>query len=213
MTLKRIAIEEPPSVEWGKLGLVVIAWGFVSLFVAMYYSISQSSDRYNIELLGQKSPKITESKPGEQPVNQIGPIVVDRPGETFEVTVRTAIPQNRWAFVEVEVLDQFEEYLYSFGQELWHETGRDSDGPWREQRNNFETKITFPEPGYYYLNFWTQANYDKTYDSLKVRVYKRNGSSVLHSWFGIILLVIGLILVEIQWGIFQKAYEVMNDSD
>jgi hypothetical protein len=108
MTLKRIAIEEPPSVEWGKLGLVVIAWGFVSLFVAMYYSISQSSDRYNIELLGQKSPKIMEVKPGEQPVNQIGPIVVDRPGEAFEVTVRTAIPQNRWAFVEVEVLDQFE---------------------------------------------------------------------------------------------------------
>lgn len=209
------------KVNWGKVGLAFMAWGMISFLVAGYFAISQKTDRYDIVMLQNNSTNNPQStslrkvnqKPGEQPANQIGPIIVEKPGETFEVFVRSRVPANRWAFVETEIVDQYEQYLYSFGQELWHETGRDSDGAWRERRSSFESNITFPEPGIYYLNFWTQKSYKTQKEQMRVVITKRNGSSVLHNWLGIILIIIGLIMIEIQWGVFSKVVKALNEQD
>lgn len=201
------------KVNWGKVGLVMMFWGLVSFVFAGYFAITQKSDKFTIDMIDMKSAQTLQGNARQQPVNQIGPIIVDRPGETWQVFVRAGVPENRWNFIEIEVLNEKEEYLYSFAQELWHETGHDSDGFWREKRNNFETNITFPEPGFYYLNFWSQKRYTSRRDKMDVRLTKRNGSSVLHNWAGIILILIGLVMVEIQWGVFRKTLEAMNEQD
>lgn len=201
------------KVNWGKVGLALFAWGMISFLIAGYFAISQKTDRYDISMLQNSSQNKMNVKPGVQPANQIGPILVEKPGETFEIFVRSGVPANRWAFIETEIVDQNEEYLYSFGQELWHETGRDSDGAWRERRSNFDTNITFPQPGLYYINFWTNKSYKTRNDKMRVVISKRNGSSVLHNWLGIILIVIGLVMIEIQWGVFAKTLETLNEQN
>ena len=47
--------------------------------------------------------------------------------------------------------------LFSFGEELWHETGYD-EGHWREQNNAFNMDITFPNPGTYYIRFSSESS-------------------------------------------------------
>ena len=118
----------------------------------------------------------------DRPAYQVGPIVVEQPGEVFEINVRANLPDNHWSFIEVELLDGNEEYLYSFGQELWRESGRDSDGNWSESRRDFETKLTFPVTGFYYLNFIVESKSSKDPKSINVNVIKRKGSDIPHFW-------------------------------
>lgn len=199
------------EINWGHIGFALMVWGFISFFVAAYFSYAAKTDNYRIVMQGKTKVALANATSDRQPPNQIGPIVVDKRGETYEIVSNVSVPTNRWNFIEIEVLDMNDEYLYSFGQELWHETGRDSDGFWREQRGDFETRITFPEPGFYYLNFWVQSNYETKNDRINVQLIKRNGSTVLHNWLGIILFVIGIIMVEVQYGALCKTIEVLND--
>ena len=202
-------------VEWGKVGVALLAWSFIALVFAAYFSGSEKSDSYEVHPLEVKdSWKALQKQEGKpQPLYQIGPIVVQRPGETYELRVKSYVPTNRWSFIEVQVLDQQEEYLYSLGNELWHETGRDSDGKWRERKDQFDTAITFPEPGFYYFNFLVDKNFKQQHKVLTVKVSKRNGSSLAHSVISIILLIVGLILIEIQWSVFRKTLEAMNEQN
>lgn len=40
---------------------------------------------------------------------------------------------------------------YSFSEDFWHETGRDSDGPWEESDSNASEYAVMDEPGNYYF--------------------------------------------------------------
>lgn len=199
--------------NWGKFGIALFVWGVIGLLVAGYFGIPDKTDRFDITPFDKsRNTELAKNEKG-QPENQIGPIVVNQPGESYKIFIKGYIPDNRWSFVEVEVLNDVEEYLYSFGMELWRESGSDSDGNWSESKTHFETDITFPEPGFYYLNFVVERNFQLRKDKMAVILTKRKGSSLLHFWSGIFFLLTGLILIEVQWGIFRKILESMNEED
>jgi len=128
------------------------------------------------------------------PQNIVGSIKVTKARQVFEIAVKADMPVQSWSFIEGEVLDSDKEYLFAFGKELWHETGRDSEGPWRENKNTYKIKVSFPHPGSYYLNFKIESNKDPSI--VYVTVTKKQGSALPHFWFGVILLIIGSMLLN-----------------
>ncbi|WP_338519798.1 hypothetical protein [Alteromonas gracilis] len=199
--------------EIGKLGVALCLLGLVGFIFAIYFNAIASTKEYSVipratNKIAQNEPTTNTDKP-----YQIGPIDVDKPYTAFEVYTAVGLPANHWTFVEIEVVNHKGDYLYSFGQELWHETGRDSDGNWTDVRYDFDTDLTFPETGKFFLNFMVSSKANKHPSRLKVRLTKRNGSAMLHFWTGLILIISGLFCIEIQYGIFRKTLENMNYDD
>jgi hypothetical protein len=201
------------NLELGKIGFALIAWGIIGILISFYFNSKEQQVVKAIKPLSASTATINETPASVIRSNQIGPIIVTEPGQVYEVIVSAHLPSKHWSFVEVEALDQGGNFLYSFGQELWHEVGTDSDGPWQEKRTTFETKLTFSEPGGYLLNFVLDSYRNIHPKTLKVELIKRKGSDLLHFWFGILLCIVGLILVEIRHGIFKKVIESMLDDE
>ena len=162
----------------GKIATVFIVCAIISFVTAWYYSLSKE--------------KLT--LPSNNGV--LGPIYVHKYKESYNISVKINIPEQAWSFVEGEVLDKDMEYLFSFGKELWHETGRDSEGRWREIKNSYDINVTFPNPGNYYVKFKTEGS--SSGHQLLVNISRKNGSSLPHLWLGIITLLIGIFLNELK---------------
>lgn len=186
-------------VNLAKLGLAFLGMGVIGLLISAWYNLMVDRQTYTIKPLSHTSahmpPKVNA---GEPATFQIGPIEVDEAGEVYELIIGAYVPAQNWMYVEVEVLDYRQEYLYSFGQELWHYTGRDSDGQWTDRQFEFDTKTTFTFPGYYYFNFIAQNSFNNDAEFLKVELLKRRGSSVPHSRLGIVCIVIAIVLFEMH---------------
>lgn len=127
---------------------------------------------------------------------ELGPFRIGRGGIVLTVDIKAPLPDQSWTFVEAELLDDDKDYIFSFGNELWRESGRDSDGPWSETDDSLSMKLTIPDPGQYYLNIKTQGTV--TPESLHVRVVRRLGSSIPHFAFGVLALLIAFVLNEIK---------------
>jgi hypothetical protein len=71
-------------------------------------------------------------------------------------------------------------------------------------------KITFPQPGQYYLNLKSSGSYNP--DTVQVTISKKLGSSIPHMVFGIFTLLIGISLYEIRNKTLSKmARKLGND--
>ena len=81
----------------------------------------------------------------------LGAFRADGPFPPHELGVRLAgtLPENRFLDVELRLAspDGAVDVVAPFG--LWHETGRDSDGFWRETRYGVERALRLPVPGDY----------------------------------------------------------------
>ena len=186
------------GVDLGKVASVFIVFGIVSLITAWVFSMeTQRLFRDTVSTYVYPPVPTQQFLSGEQEegkdVATIGPITVLKSKEVYEITIASGLPENTWSFVEGEVLDAEKEYLFSFGKELWHETGYD-DGAWRESETSYSMKLTFPEPGQYYLNLKSSGTYNP--DALQVDISKKRGSSLPHLVFGLFTLVIGIFLNE-----------------
>jgi hypothetical protein len=215
MSITKRSLKKAPAdtLNLGVIGITLMIWGGLGFLFAFYFSAIEQNDSYEVTPVPKIETLLKTTRQADRPAYQVGPIVVENPGEVFEVIVRANLPDNHWSFIEVELLDNNEEYLYSFGQELWRESGRDSDGNWSESKRDFDTKLTFPVTGYYYLNFIIESKNSRHPKSLDVKVIKRRGSDIPHFWAAVLSLVIGLILVEIKYGIFQKTIEALNHEE
>lgn len=188
-------------IDLGKLASVFIVTALISFMTAWLFS-HESEHSFSGTIEPDIIPyQALNSDTSEQEENtttatSFGPLTTKKYNETYAIRVAASLPVNTWSFVEGEVLDEEKEYLFSFGKELWHETGRDSDGPWTESENNYTMKITLPEPGTYYFRFKTQGRYDVA--ALRVVISKRYGSSLPHIMLGLFALTIGLVLNEIK---------------
>lgn len=178
--------EPEESVDLGKVATVFIIFGLLSLFTAWMYSmeteqISKTSFR----------PVGTSGSSAE-----IGPINVRKHNESYTIHVKASLSSQSWANIEGQVLDSTKQYLFSFGKELSYYSGRDYEGSWTELDNNYSINVTFPKPGTYYLQFNTQS--DRAPQNVEVKVSKKRGSSIPHMWFGIIILLIGIVMRELK---------------
>ena len=80
--------------------------------------------------------------------------------------------------------------------EFWEESGRDSDGAWREKKENYDLKVTFPEKGNFYLSFKSEMKASSAGGSIKIKVEEKRGSSLAHFILGIfsIMIAVGVLL-------------------
>lgn len=187
------------SLEWGKIGLALVMWGIIGMVIGMYFNGIDKQFTQKVTPLDAATAinraEVSNTSNSVLPY-QIAPLTIENPNTVVEIEVSATLPSNHWTFVEVEVLNQNNEYLFSFGQELWHETGSDSDGPWREQRESFNTRITFEYAGIYKLNFLADSKRKLNPKSLSVLFKKRRGSNIAHFWLGVLLCVTGLLIIE-----------------
>jgi hypothetical protein len=201
----RLNQDRPPSLfevlDLGKIATVFIVCGFISLCTAWVFSW-ETAQVFNHTVTGPAAAPVPFRLEGPRPseivkdVTTLGPIFVAKNREVFAIRLTAPLPANTWAFLEGEVLDAEKEYLFSFGKEIWHETGRDSDGAWQESDLDYTMKVTFPQPGVYYLKLKANGSHDVT--AIAVTISKRRGSSLPHLIFGISTLLIGLVLNELR---------------
>ena len=194
---------EDDEIHLGYVGTVFIFFGVLSLITAWKLSEPMAT-LYNGAVSFRPQPVAEEVEPleaGEQYAAKnyalIGPFTIDRPGQVLKVEMSIAQPAlNDWCFVEGELLDEEQDYLISFGQELWHETGRDDEGLWDETEKNSEMKLTIPQRGKYYFNIRTQGNFRP--DQIFVTLTLPYASSIPHMIFGFMTLLIGVALKKIR---------------
>ena len=110
----------------------------------------------------------------------VGPIQVENANDVFRIDIYQDVPLGRWSAVDVSLLDENQDYVVSFGDELWDEDGYDSEGYWRESKDDYDMKITFPEPGLYYLDVSADGNLGDGQDNhaIYVGVYQKLGASL-----------------------------------
>lgn len=184
------------GVDLGKVATVFILFGLLSLITAWVFSME--TKRVFNDVVSVRTAMPPQDAVGwrqeTKKMAMIGPLIVPHYQAVYEVSIASPLPVNSWSFVEGEILDAQKEYLFSFGKELWHETGYDSDGAWRESDNSYSMKVTFPKPGQYYLNLKTEGSHIT--DTVQVTISKKRGSTIPHIVFGIVTLLIGIMLNE-----------------
>lgn len=173
------------SVNLGALALICLIFSLISFMTSQYY--------------GAKTEKVVHASFQPTPTSNRAEtkLLVNKYNESYEITVMASLELQSYSFVEAQVLDANKEYLFSFGEELWYEQGRDSDGYWKEGNHGYSMDITFPKPGSYYLLFDVEKT-PKTPKVLTVKVAKKRGSSVPHAALSLICLLLGLLLNEIK---------------
>lgn len=129
---------------------------------------------------------------------EFGPITTEKDNQVVKFSFYQNVPLQKWSGVDVEVLDADKEYLFAFGEELWHESGRDSDGYWEESKEDMSLSVTFPKPGTYYLDISSEGNYNATGDRIRVSASAKRGSSVAFIWLGFISLILGAAVAYFQ---------------
>ncbi len=169
--------------DLGKVALTLLA--FAILFLATGFALSTTSN------VAKGTYQINDA---------IGPIEVSSDYTVYNVDVSGRLPDKSWLYLELVLQDSNKDYLFSFGKELWRESGYDSEGAWSESESDFSQKITIPKKGTYFLAITgdTSTSTGSSNGSVQVRVEKQLASALPHMWIGILLLIIGLILNEIK---------------
>ncbi|MEW8625620.1 MAG: hypothetical protein AB2551_07705 [Candidatus Thiodiazotropha sp.] len=174
-----------------KYGLSFVIFGLICLITAWILS-SHIGD--NIE---QSFPPTG---------GKFGPIKIEEESEVLEIVVTQHVGDRHWSAIEAEVVDEKGNYLFAFSDELWFETGRDSDGPWQEGKNKYDISVTFPRPGNYFIHFSSENSRSSSVGDINVKANKKLGSSVAHLWLGAISFVIGVALFYFSGG-FTRWFE------
>ncbi len=181
---------EDEGIHLGKLALVFIGFALFYLATALYFSMSEKDQ----VLTGMAN-------------KDFGPIETTRPNAVLEITIYHESLKESWAYVEVDLMNRDStKALMTFSGEQYHESGRDSEGPWSESKSNTDIRITVPEPGSYYLRARVQGgpkNSTSASDTtgkteLRITIDHLRGSSALFTWAGVILLILGVVLNEIR---------------
>lgn len=161
--------------------IALIFYSFICFFAAIILSFD----------VGKEIKKALPNKGGE-----VGPIYIDKANTVYEMRVRQSVPLNQWSYVEVEVLDENKDYLFSFSDEFWQEEGYDSEGYyWKEAVDSFEMEMVFPEKGNYYFKILGQPS-GSNIDKITVSTTRELGSNLAFIWQGILSFVLGLAFLR-----------------
>ena len=76
---------------------------------------------------------------------------VPQAGQMMRLEISGTMPMNDWKSFELEVYDTQGAYLFTYYDELWSATGRDSDGKWTERKTKATLDQRFPKAGEYFL--------------------------------------------------------------
>ena len=173
------------AAKWKNV-IVLFAFGVACLFSAAYMTSNVGNSIY-------KSVSLDSG--------EFGPIVTEKPNQVVEIVVaQSVLPLWNWAWMGAEVYNEHGEYLFSYSDEYWHESGHDSDGHWDESHSQTDFTLTFKEPGKYYIYFDVEGKFDrKKFKQLFVTANYENGSVVLFLWGGILAILIGFAMISTEF--------------
>ena len=138
-----------------------------------------------------------------------GPLTVTTPASTYKISLsQNAIALKVWNAVDVEVLDADKNYLFSFGEEFWHESGYD-DGNWEESNKYMEMKVHFEKVGVYFLSISAESNasFTTANNGYVLTVSRNRGSSLAFKWLRIFSLILGGLCL------IYRYREMLTESD
>lgn len=188
---------KPRNEKLRAAGIVLMAFGLVSLITAIFFA-------------RQSGAALVQSLPAEGGI--VGPVEITKENTVLHITVQQSFSQDSWSYIEGDVLDAEQEPLFSFGDELWRESGYDSDGAWSESDSTYDLKVTIPEKGTHYLELTAELAAPSTASSMSIRVEPQAGSTVPFIAAGIIGLILGLILHEMATGAIIRALGKLGEE-
>ncbi len=106
-----------------------------------------------------------------------GPIKIEKNKPKIYIIKSSFYGDNSSTYITGEVLDENKDTLYEFGKDLWHESGYDSDGYWSDSDRNMQVKLTFSEPGTYYIQMGEETE-TSSYRSYNAPSNTASGSSL-----------------------------------
>lgn len=117
---------------------------------------------------------------------EVGPFEIAAPGRVHKITLRArGLPVNRWAVVDISVLDENDNEYYLGASEFWDEEGRDSDGYWHESDLNASHLFRPETAGQYTLSVMMD---EATVPSVDVQVTVKGGV-----WLGRYFVIFGVL--------------------
>ncbi|WP_440056895.1 hypothetical protein ACSLBF_18610 (plasmid) [Pseudoalteromonas sp. T1lg65] len=72
-------------------------------------------------------------------------------GQMMRFEIKGTVLMNSWKAMDMEVYHADGTYLFSYRDDLWAESGRDSDGAWTETKKHATFDIRFAKKGTYHL--------------------------------------------------------------
>ena len=154
---------------------LLLKW--VVKFLFIYAAITLFSSLY----MGSSKGKQTFETYADDTTN-IGPIKVLQPNSVFLLEFQKEMfptdgYSNIWEYLSIDVYNGQQEYLYSFGDVFWYESGYD-EGAWTERKQTFDLKVTFADKGYYYLQLFGEKSAAVPSGKLVVHAKSKRGSSL-----------------------------------
>lgn len=120
---------------------------------------------------------------------EFGPLVVTEKNSAYEIRIGNYVKAGDWSTIEVEMQDENKQRLFSFGDDMWHETGYDSEGQWTESKTDYSMDITIKEPGKYYFVV-SASRSDGAGRGITFKAVKERGSNVLFLTLGFIAAIL-----------------------
>ncbi len=155
--------------------LLTIGFAVVCLFTSIVYTGAEGEPlKKTLPITGGLVGPITTTTPNT--------VLLVRAGQSLQLQ-----PGGTWSAVEGEVLDDDDNHLFSFSEELWEERGSD----WHESKEDFDVKFTLPEPGAVTFEFSTENSSPKVVGPLLVEIERKRGSTVPHFAAGLLGLLLG----------------------
>lgn len=116
------------------LGFVMIVVGFMLGFVGNTV-VSEKIETLNIPDEGYL----------------IGPIELNSVNRLHTLYISGSSPYNAYYSIGIDILDADKDLIRENEGEIWHESGRDSDGTWSESKTSFKKYFKLTKAGTYYL--------------------------------------------------------------
>lgn len=130
---------------------------------------------------------------------------VPQDGQMMRFELKGTMKMNSWKAMDMEVYQADGTYLFSYQDDLWSESGRDSEGHWTERKTKASFEIRFAKKGKYQLYLTDSNSYGfkiskGTYNFRVVPI--RGDASILTP-----LKYLALIVVVCSFGVFLDRHE------
>ena len=115
---------------------------------------------------------------------------VDSDGQMIRLEFSGTAPMNKWYAFDMEVYSANERYLFSYQDDLWSESGHDSDGAWTERKRHAYLDVRFPQQGEYLIYLTDSSNSRSGNMNYSFRAVPINGNGKA---FKPLMLIFGVI--------------------
>ena len=177
------ANESKPPISYG---LVLIGFSILCFVTSWWFSFDQGKAiQFRTSFMGS-------------PVGH--PFKVPEDNSVYLATISQSsanlADNSGWSDIEIEIMDQEEETLFSFGGDIWRASGYD-EGHWAENKNKFKMKFTIPLKGDYLIGVKAENNAGRAHNfnaPISVNIQPKVASSLPLMITGIFAFIGGIII-------------------